>query len=187
MQLVPPIKRVINVLIVDDDHELLALIKNALESEPYKVYFADNVRMAANFLKEFDIDVILSNNIEKSDDEFSFLREIKDIYPHVFRILLTRNANFVTLTEKMKKGIIHSFVKEPFDTNNLRFTVSHVIERKIKKEKKEQERLDGVFKDSTIDGIMHKLELVQEETNHRLEKILKKVETNGGKLVAKKV
>lgn len=66
-----------NVLIVDDDQDIVAVLSIYLEAENFDVFFANNGRDALEIVKEKPIDIILLDVMMPEMNGFQFLKELR--------------------------------------------------------------------------------------------------------------
>lgn len=108
------------VLIVDDDAEILSLIKDALEDEDYLVYTANNSDEAVIKLNEKP-DIILLDVMMPGIDGFEFCKEFRDIV----------NCPIIFITAKVQeydilKGLAlggDDYITKPFSIKQLKARV----------------------------------------------------------------
>ena len=132
------------ILVVDDDRNLLELIKIRLESAQYDVDSAmkeeDAVEKARN--QVFDIAVIDLHLINKSG--ITLMEEIHAINPEMPVIILTAYGTIESAVESMKKGA-YSYLTKPFDARELLLQIEKALEKQ--KLSTEISRLKGLLTD----------------------------------------
>jgi len=132
------------VLVVDDDRNLLELIKIRLESAQYDVDSAmneeDAIEKARN--QAFDIAIIDLHLINKSG--ITLMEEIHAINPEMPVIILTAYGTIESAVESMKKGA-YSYLTKPFDARELLLQIEKALEKQ--KLSTEISRLKGLLTD----------------------------------------
>jgi len=132
------------ILVVDDDRNLLELIKIRLESAQYEVDSAmnedDAVEKARN--QVFDIAIIDLHLINKSG--ITLMEEIHAINPEMPVIILTAYGTIESAVESMKKGA-YSYLTKPFDARELLLQIEKALEKQ--KLSTEISRLKGLLTD----------------------------------------
>jgi len=116
------------VLVVDDDQDLLKMMKMRLEAEGYEFMSASDGLEMLNFLKKKKPDVILLDIMLPGMDGYSSLREMRkdDEFKDIPVIILSAK-------EKKKVGDLFKlegvsfFVEKPFETQDLLQKIRSVL------------------------------------------------------------
>jgi len=132
------------ILVVDDDRNLLELIKIRLESAQYEVDSAMNEEDAIEKVRNqaFDIAIIDLHLINKSG--ITLMEEIHVINPEMPVIILTAYGTIESAVESMKKGA-YSYLTKPFDARELLLQIEKALEKQ--KLSTEISRLKGLLTD----------------------------------------
>jgi len=132
------------ILVVDDDRNLLELIKIRLESAQYDVDSAMNEEDAVEKARNqvFDIAIIDLHLINKSG--ITLMEEIHVINPEMPVIILTAYGTIESAVESMKKGA-YSYLTKPFDAHELLLQIEKALEKQ--KLSTEISRLKGLLTD----------------------------------------
>ena len=116
------------ILVVDDDSNLLEIIRLRLESAKYKVTTALTGELAIDAIKKevFDLAVIdlqLSNM-----NGISLMKDIHLIHPYIPVIILTAYGTIESSVEAMQKGA-YTYLTKPFDPRELLFQIENALEK----------------------------------------------------------
>jgi two-component system response regulator GlrR len=116
-------------LIVDDDRNLLELMKMRLESSGYVVTTAldEDVAKAAAAGEAFDL-AILDLQLVRQDG-ISLMKELHGVRPDMPVIILTAHGSIESAVEAMKRGAF-TYLTKPFDARELILHVEHALENK---------------------------------------------------------
>jgi two-component system, NtrC family, response regulator GlrR len=116
-------------LIVDDDRNLLELMKMRLESSGYVVTTAldEDVAKAAAVGEAFDL-AILDLQLVRQDG-ISLMKELHGVRPDMPVIILTAHGSIESAVEAMKRGAF-TYLTKPFDARELILHVEHALENK---------------------------------------------------------
>ncbi len=116
-------------LIVDDDRNLLELMKMRLESSGYVVTTApdEDVAKAAAVGEAFDL-AILDLQLVRQDG-ISLMKELHGVRPDMPVIILTAHGSIESAVEAMKRGA-STYLTKPFDARELILHVEHALENK---------------------------------------------------------
>ena len=122
------------ILVVDDEPEMRALLRDVLQERGHQVTLAENGREALKRLGEGDYGVVLSDLRMRGMEGIELLTEIKRGYPDTNVILMTAFGSVETAVEAMKEGAYDYLVK-PVKTDELiRVTERAVREAALRRE-----------------------------------------------------
>jgi two-component system response regulator GlrR len=116
-------------LIVDDDRNLLELMKMRLESSGYVVMTApdEDEAKAAVVGEAFDL-AILDLQLVRQDG-ISLMEELHRVSPDMPVIILTAHGSIESAVEAMKRGAF-TYLTKPFDARELILHVEHALENR---------------------------------------------------------
>jgi DNA-binding NtrC family response regulator len=100
------------VLVVDDEVEMLTLLRNYLSREEYEVNTAPSAEIALQLLEEQDFDVVLTDLRMRGMDGLELVREVHETRPETQILLMTAFGSIETAVEAIKAGAYH-FVAKP--------------------------------------------------------------------------
>jgi DNA-binding NtrC family response regulator len=113
-------------LAVDDEHDIVNLIKQSLEVNGFQVYcFTDALAALEHFnLHPDDYHIVISDIRMPGMNGYEFVKQVKKINPQVKIILMSAfeivNIEFSNVLPDVK---IDAFIKKPFSLKTLRSTV----------------------------------------------------------------
>ncbi|WP_296620734.1 response regulator [Marivirga sp.] len=110
------------VFYLDDDEINLAILEANLE-EYYEILSFSDPNKGIDYLKNNEVDVILTDQIMPVMDGIEFLQAIKDIQPKVARILLTGVVNQEVMIQAINKVNIYRFHEKSDDYDGLKFDI----------------------------------------------------------------
>ncbi len=116
-------------LIVDDDHNLLELMKMRLESSGYVVTTAadEEEAQALTIGRAFDLAIIDLQLVRQ--DGISLMEELHGVNPSMPVIILTAHGSIESAVESMKRGAF-TYLTKPFDARELILHVEHALENR---------------------------------------------------------
>jgi two-component system, NtrC family, response regulator GlrR len=130
------------ILVVDDDVNLLELIKMRLESADYDVTAAREEDRALAALKEMAFDLCIIDLMLSNRDGITLMEEFREINPEVPTIILTAHGSIENAVEAMRRGA-YSYLTKPFEPRDLLLQIERALEnRKLNSEIK---RLKGLL------------------------------------------
>lgn len=117
------------ILVVDDDRNLVELIKMRLESANYEVAAALKEKDAIEAVKgqAFDLSIV---DLRLADrDGISLMQELHLINPEMPVIILTGHGSIESAVEAMKRGA-YSYVTKPFEPPDLLLQIEKALEKR---------------------------------------------------------
>ena len=130
------------ILVVDDDRNLLELLKMRLESAEYEVVatFKEEDAIEAAGSQTFDLSILDLQLLRQ--DGISLMEELHLILPEMPVIILTAYGTIESAVEAMKRGAF-SYLTKPFDPSELLLQIEKALEnRRLASEIK---RLQGLL------------------------------------------
>ncbi len=125
------------IMIVDDEPDILDLLKDTFEEEGYNVITALNGLEALEMLDTELPDVILSDNRMPGMAGIELLEVIRQRYPESIRLLMTGYADLNIAIESINRGWVYKFITKPFKMEEIMITIRRAIEYyEIVKQKK---------------------------------------------------
>lgn len=113
----PETKRPRTILIVDDEPDLLEILRFSLEGEGFETVTASNVEDAVEILRRRSVDLILTDVRMPEGDGLQVLQKAKEMRPSAAVILMTGFAD-VNPSEAFAKGAV-ALLSKPFDHGRL--------------------------------------------------------------------
>jgi len=132
------------ILVVDDDKNLLELLKIRLESANYDVVAVLREENAVNEMKNqvFDLSIIDLQLFKM--DGISLMEELHLINPDMPVIILTAYGSIESAVEAMRRGAFN-YLTKPFDPRELLFQIENAFEKR--RLTNEIKRLKGLLKE----------------------------------------
>lgn len=129
-----------NILVIDDNVSTLKVIKAILEQEGYEVFVTDDPITSINIIKKIDINLCLLDLKMPKINGIEFYKKIREINSDIPVIIMTAYGSIESAVEAMKIGV-ENYLQKPLNYDELKITISKVIEKY--KFKKEVELLKG--------------------------------------------
>jgi len=117
-----------NILIVDDDLLLLAILEMIFRKEGYRVFVSSKPTEVVEIIKEHNIDVVLLDLIMPEKNGFEVFSEIKNVKPETFVIFLTANTKFEDKVRALKAGV-DGYITKPFQEEEVIANVESLLKR----------------------------------------------------------
>ena len=117
------------ILVVDDDRNLLDVIRMRLESSNYEVTTALREEEAVEAIRKQIFDLSIIDLQLTSQDGISLMEEVHLISPDIPVIILTAYGTIESAVMAMKKGA-YSYLTKPFDPRELLFQIEKALENR---------------------------------------------------------
>ncbi|MBW1784270.1 MAG: sigma-54-dependent Fis family transcriptional regulator, partial [Deltaproteobacteria bacterium] len=112
-----------SLLFVDDEPQILSLLKRTLAGENYLIHTASNGEDALNILSNTQIAAALVDLVMPGMDGFSLLKEIRERYPEIMVAILTGYGGVKEAVTAMKLGAV-DFLEKPFQPARLQALIA---------------------------------------------------------------
>src|SRR3989338_6089294 len=118
----------IQVLFLDDEESIIDGVQRLFMREPFGIFATIHVDKAREALAKEKIKVVVSDQRMPDISGVKFLREVKEKYPDVIRILFTGYTDFSAAEEAINLGEVYRFISKPWKTAELVSTIRQSIE-----------------------------------------------------------
>lgn len=103
-----------SVLFVDDQKEILDLLKLKLKDKHYRTFFADSSDSALALLKKQEIHVVVTDLLMPGTNGIALLQELKTHYPGIVRIVLSGLSQVTSILSAINNGDIYRYITKPW-------------------------------------------------------------------------
>lgn len=157
-------------LLVDDDPTLLVTLVRMLKKDGYEVHSAHSAREAFDILANHPIDVVLSDHRMPEMSGTEFLEQVKDIYPHTVRLVLSGFAELDSVTEAINRGAIYKYLTKPIDDQDLRANIREAFQRHDIEQQNNRLKIELEQANAELVQLNHILEQRVTERNDRIQR-----------------
>ena len=133
-----------NILVVDDDTNILEVIRTRLESKEYYVEVQSDPLEALECVKEKEFDVIVSDIRMPHMDGMEFLRRVQRLRWDVPVIMLTAYGTIPSAVEAMKDGAFH-YLTKPFEGKHLLVEIEDALSERGRRQEPRSEKIGKYF------------------------------------------
>ena len=157
------------VLCVDDEQSIINSIKRLVRKENYRLLTANSGRDGLNILADNDVQIVISDQRMPEMNGTEFLKQVKELYPHVLRIILSGYTEVDSITEAINEGSVYKFFLKPWNDHNLKLEIRQALEQYdlIQANKHLHEKV--IAKNNELKNINDNLEAVVKERTQTLE------------------
>jgi two-component system NtrC family sensor kinase len=117
------------VLLVDDDDHVRRALKRALRRAACELLEAGDATHALETLRREPVHVVVSDYRMPGMSGIEFLREVKERWPRIQRVLLTGQADTAAIEEAVNRSEIFRFIWKPWDDPQLLLTIQNAIDQ----------------------------------------------------------
>lgn len=111
------------VLLVDDEPSVLKSLNRVFLDEACQILTAEDGRRALQILERQSIQLVISDHRMPGLSGADFLREVRNRWPNVLRIMLTGYADTASIMKVVEEVGVFKFVTKPWNDDDLRLTV----------------------------------------------------------------
>ncbi len=133
-----PIEKKKSLLIVEDNRDMRAFLKQILQGE-YEVVVKENGRVAWAFLQEYPqrFELIITDLMMPEMDGYTLVQHLQTstVVNHLPIIVLTANAQFDERLRNLRIGM-DDYLTKPFEVEELQVMVKHLLASKASREKR---------------------------------------------------
>lgn len=151
------------ILFVDDEREILSVLKRDLRKEAFKLHFALGADNALQILMTEPIHLIVTDMIMPDIDGLSLLHQVKTQYPEIIRIILCEYPYVTRIISEINKGAIFRYVIKPLDPTELMFALNEAVDYYLLKNGKQNLIEKLKIKNDTLKITMAELRQTQDK------------------------
>jgi two-component system response regulator PilR (NtrC family) len=127
-------KKLGQVMVVDDEENIREVLCNYLESMNYSVEAAEDGQDALNKFKKGDFDLIISDLLMPNIDGLELLKRIRNIDKDVIFLMITGYPSIETAVDAIKKGA-YDYITKPFHMEDVKLRLERAFEKRSLKER----------------------------------------------------
>ena len=116
------------ILIVDDDTNLLSVLKNIFADEGYEVEVCSNGLEAIQRYQEQPFDLVITDIMMPGASGLDVLKSLRELSPTVLVILITGFASLETAIKAIRDGA-YDYITKPFKLEEIKIVVKNAFDR----------------------------------------------------------
>ena len=148
----PPSRPRTSILVVDDDADMREWVKEELEHEGFVVETAGGGRAGVERVKMGGIDLVVSDVKMPDLDGLDLLREIREVDPSPFVIIVTAFGSIDTAIRAVKLGA-YDYITKPFKIDQLLLSIDKALAERslrtevtrLREEVSRRDRMDNII------------------------------------------
>jgi CheY-like chemotaxis protein len=120
-------------LVVDDEQDILDIMRDSLESQGYKVFATSDSNVAMDLYRRIfhEVALVISDIAMPGIDGKELIRQIKGVNPDVKILAVSGYSRYVAGNDEIKE--IDGFLQKPFESYYLLSVVRRILDTKSKK------------------------------------------------------
>lgn len=123
-----------NIVLVEDEEILRVSLADDIQENDYKVFDFGNPLKALDFIKNNEVDIVITDIKMPLMTGLELLERIKAVRPNIFVIIMTAFSSVDSAIEAMKKGA-YDYIAKPFKIEEMLLRLGKIKEfRKAKEE-----------------------------------------------------
>jgi DNA-binding NtrC family response regulator len=132
------------IVIVDDEEMVLTSLSSLLSLETeYKVKTFSNASDALAYIKDNNIDLVISDYLMPEINGIEFLAKVRKLKPEVPRIILTGYADKENAIKAINEVGLFQYIEKPWDNEDLLIIIRNGLDKQLLL-KKLQEKIDEI-------------------------------------------
>ncbi|UCG99667.1 MAG: hybrid sensor histidine kinase/response regulator [Deltaproteobacteria bacterium] len=116
------------VLFVDDEIQILNVLKRLLRVEPYQAFFAESGQEALSILEKETIHVIVTDLGMPKMDGLTLLKQVQERYPDIIRLVISARDDRDSILNAINKGNVYGYIVKPWNNMELRLILRQAID-----------------------------------------------------------
>jgi type II secretory ATPase GspE/PulE/Tfp pilus assembly ATPase PilB-like protein/DNA-binding response OmpR family regulator len=117
------------ILLVDDEPNVLNALRRVFRQESYIILTAPNGDEALKLLATENCQLMISDFQMPGMNGGELMRQTKQLYPEMIRIMLTGHADADAVIAAVKEGAVYKFILKPWNDDDLRITAGLALEQ----------------------------------------------------------
>ncbi|OHB29023.1 MAG: secretion system protein E [Desulfuromonadaceae bacterium GWC2_58_13] len=118
-------------LFVDDEEGVLKALRRIFMDENYQILTASGGEEALQILERESVQLVISDHRMPGMTGAQLLKQIKERWPPVIRIMLTGFADVQSIMGAVNEGAVYKFITKPWNDEDLRLTVSLALQQYV--------------------------------------------------------
>ena len=118
-----------NILIVDDDPSVLAIISELIKKWEYNSIKAGSAKEAIEKFKNLSIDLVVTDLVMPEMDGISLIQKLNEMRQDTIIIVLTGYPSIDSAVQAIKAGA-YDYLSKPVQAQELKVKISRALERK---------------------------------------------------------
>jgi EAL domain-containing protein (putative c-di-GMP-specific phosphodiesterase class I)/FixJ family two-component response regulator len=106
-------------LVVDDEMSILSSLNRLLRRHGYRIFTTTSTSEGFDLLATHPVGVVVCDQRMPGMTGTEFLRRVKELHPHVVRIVLSGYTELNSVIDAVNRGAVYKFLTKPWDDETL--------------------------------------------------------------------
>ena len=116
------------ILVVDDEPDVVKSVQDLLRFD-YKVLGATRAADALKLVREQPVHVVLTDQRMPEMTGVDFLRQLREEFPDMVRLLVTGYADIRAVIDAINQGNVYRYITKPWEPEELQAVIREAVER----------------------------------------------------------
>ena len=116
-----------HILVIDDEKNYLLVLQTLLEDEGYTVTALNDPETALSFLRESEVDVVVTDMKMPRVSGEDVLKTVKKEWPYIPVLIMTAFGSIESAVDVMKYGAF-DYITKPFSNDELLLSIHNAVE-----------------------------------------------------------
>jgi len=116
------------ILFIDPDSKTLQMLRRLFYHTKYNCFFVQNEKDAFKILKEYDIELLITEILIAERNDCGFLSKVKEKYPRIIREALSDYSNKDRLTKLVENNSIQLYLLKPWNNVELMNSIKRTFQ-----------------------------------------------------------
>lgn len=117
------------ILCIDDEQNIQNALKRLLRKEKYRLLTCSSGKEGLEVLANTQVHLVISDQRMPEMSGTDFLKQVKERYPDIIRIILTGYTDVDTITRSINEGHIYKFFLKPWNDQHLTLEIRQALEQ----------------------------------------------------------
>ena len=146
------------IVIVDDEEMVLTSLSSFLMLETdYNVITFLSPHEALEYITGNEVDMVVSDYLMPEMDGISFLAKVREVKPHIPRIILTGYADKENAIKAINEVGLYQYIEKPWDNDDLQIIIRNGLEKQRLMKHLEEKILEINKAYSDLQGIQQEI------------------------------
>lgn len=164
------------ILCVDDESQILMSLKRVFRRSGHSVTTATSGADGLEYLKENEVDIVISDMRMPEMDGHHFLAEVAKTWPETVRMLLTGYADMESTIGAINNGSIYRYLTKPWDDTDLLLAVEGALENKFLRDERDRLNALSIAQNEQLQALNESLEGKVQKRTKELESSNRNIE-----------
>ena len=129
--------KMLTILFVDDEYEVLTSLRRFLRKEPYQTLFASSAVEALEMIENHKPQLLVTDLRMPGMDGLELISRVKQQYPDILRLILSATRDLEETISSINVGEVFRFISKPLEPDSFKRTLLEAIDYyRIKAERK---------------------------------------------------